>query len=142
MQTILFDWDGTLVDSIQALFETDAAICRKVGVPFDEPQIERLGLHQLLTVRVYGHDTQAGKPDPAPLQLALDLCGAVRPQDAIYVGDALDDMRMAASAGVRGVGIESMLATAEELLAAGAVESARATLEWADRFLAGHRGPG
>jgi len=30
---------------------------------------------------------QAGKPDPAPLQLALDLCGAVRPRDAIYVGE-------------------------------------------------------
>jgi len=196
MRAILFDWDGTLVDSIQALFETDAAICRKVGVPFDEaifrrtfspnwrlmyralgipeertdeavqvwastfqpdqtrpfpgigdalsrlaaagcvlgivtggsrsevePQIERLGIHRLLAVRVYGHDTQAGKPDPAPLRLALNLCGAVRPQDAIYVGDALDDMRMAAAAGVRGVGIVSMLATAEELLAAGAVES-------------------
>ena len=28
MRTILFDWDGTIVDSIGALYETDAAICR------------------------------------------------------------------------------------------------------------------
>jgi hypothetical protein len=33
-----------------------------------------------------------------------------------------------------------MLATAEELLAAGAVESASSALEWADRFLAEDRG--
>jgi len=26
VRTILFDWDGTIVDSIQALFETDGAI--------------------------------------------------------------------------------------------------------------------
>jgi phosphoglycolate phosphatase-like HAD superfamily hydrolase len=28
MRTILFDWDGTIVDSVGALYETDAAICR------------------------------------------------------------------------------------------------------------------
>ena len=209
MRAIMFDWDGTLVDSIRALFETDAAICRQVGVPFDEaifrrtfspnwrlmyrtlgipedrtdeaeqvwattfhpdqtrpfpgiedalarlaaagctlgivtggnrsevePQLERLGIDRLLTVRVYGHDTQAGKPDPAPLQLALELAGPVQPQDAVYLGDALDDMRMAVAAGVRGIGIVSMLATADELFAAGAVQSAVSVLEWADRFLA------
>lgn len=57
--------------------------------------------------------------------------------DAFYVGDALDDLRMAAAAGVRGIGIVSMLATADDLLAAGAVESAGSVVEWADRFLAG-----
>jgi len=41
MRTILFDWDGTIVDSIQALFETDGAICRQIGVPFDESIFRR-----------------------------------------------------------------------------------------------------
>ena len=209
MRTILFDWDGTIVDSIQALFETDGAICRQIGVPFDEsifrrtfspnwrlmyrslgipeervdeavlvwastfhadrtrpfpgienalerlvgagfalgivtggsraevePQFARLGIDGLLTVRVYGHDTTAGKPDPQPLRLALEMAGASRPEEAVYVGDALDDMRMAAAVGVRGVGIVSMLATPEELIAAGAVESAASVAEWVDRFLA------
>jgi phosphoglycolate phosphatase len=208
MRAILFDWDGTIVDSIQALFETDGAICRQIGVPFDEPifrrtfspnwrlmyvslgipeeradeavrvwastfhsdqtppfpgvqealarlaaagctlglvtggsraevepQLARLGIEALLTVRVYGEDTPAGKPDPRPLQLALELAGAARAEDALYIGDALDDMRMAAAAGVRGVGIVSMLAEAEELIAAGAVESAGSVVEWVDRFL-------
>ena len=90
----------------------------------------------MLTVRVYGHDTTAGKPDPQPLRLALEMAGASRPEEAVYVGDALDDMRMAAAVGVRGVGIVSMLATAEELIVAGAVESAASVAEWVDRFLA------
>jgi hypothetical protein len=46
-------------------------------------------------------------------------------------------MRMASAAGVRGVGIVSMLATAEDLIAAGAVETASSVVEWVDRFLAG-----
>jgi phosphoglycolate phosphatase len=87
-------------------------------------------------VRVYGDDTAAGKPDPQPLQLALERARASRPDDAVPVGDALDDMRMAAAAGVRGVGIVSMLATEDDLLAAGAVESASSVVEWAERFLA------
>jgi phosphoglycolate phosphatase-like HAD superfamily hydrolase len=41
MRTIFFDWDGTIVDSIQALFETDGAICRQIGVPFDEEIFRR-----------------------------------------------------------------------------------------------------
>jgi len=212
MRTILFDWDGTIVDSMEALFETTQATCRHLGLPFDreifrrtfspnwrrkyralgiteehtdeaiaiwaktyradetnsfpgvrealerlsvagqrlgivtsgdrseiEPQLARLGIDGLLTVRVYGNDTAAGKPDPRPLQLALDLAGAVRPEDAFYVGDALDDMRMAAAARVRGVGIVSMLAPDDDLRAAGAVESAGSVVDWADRFLAESR---
>ena len=46
-------------------------------------------------------------------------------------------MRMASAAGVRGVGIVSMLATAEDLIAAGAVETASSVVEWVDPFLAG-----
>jgi HAD superfamily hydrolase (TIGR01549 family) len=209
MQTILFDWDGTIVDSMGALYETTAATCRHLGLPFDEeifrrtfspnwrlkyralgiteehddeaiaiwretfradeanpfpgarealerlrgagyrlgvvtsgdrdeiePQLKRIDVDELLTVRVYGNDTVAGKPDPEPLHLALALAGGVPPESAVYVGDALDDVRMAASAGVLGVGIVSMLATDQDLRSAGAVESAGSVAEWADRFLA------
>src|SRR5450759_5846462 len=43
-----------------------------------------------------------------------DRAGIARPEDAFYVGDALDDMRMAAAAGVRGIGIVSMNTTADD----------------------------
>jgi len=208
VRTILFDWDGTIVDSMPAILQTEAAICRQLGLPFDvsifrrtfspnwrrmnralgisedrdgeanqiwtatfssdqmlpfpgiedalarlaatgytlglvtggdradiEPQLRRLGIDELMRVRVYSDDTAAGKPDPRPLQLALELAGCAHADDALYVGDALDDMRMAAAAGVRGIGIISMVATADDLLGAGASESAGSVVEWADRFL-------
>jgi phosphoglycolate phosphatase len=100
-----------------------------------EPQIERIGLDTLVSVRVYAEDAAHGKPHPGPLQLALDRAGLER-NEACYVGDALDDMRMAASAGVRGVGITSMVADAGELVAAGASEAAESVVEWSARFLA------
>jgi len=41
MKAILFDWDGTIVDSIRALYETDEAVCRRIGVPFNEAIFRR-----------------------------------------------------------------------------------------------------
>jgi phosphoglycolate phosphatase-like HAD superfamily hydrolase len=101
-----------------------------------EPQLTRLGISDLVTVGVYADDTAAGKPDPQPLLLALRRAGASAADDGLYVGDSLDDMRMAAAAGVRGVGLVSEVASAEELTAAGALELAGSVVEWADRFLA------
>jgi HAD superfamily hydrolase (TIGR01509 family) len=208
MRAIFFDWDGTIVDSMPAILETEAAICRHFGLPFDEsifrrtfspnwrllnrslgipedrdreaaqiwmatfnadqmrpfpgiedalsrlaaaghsiglvtgasrseiePLLMRLGIDELVSVRVYDGDTAAGKPDPRPLLLALKRAGVTNPEEATYVGDALDDMRMAAAAHVRGVGIVSMVANPDELLEAGASESAGSVVEWANRFL-------
>jgi phosphoglycolate phosphatase-like HAD superfamily hydrolase len=101
-----------------------------------------VGVDHFLTVRVYRDDTPEAKPHPKPLQLALDLAGGPRSADAAYIGDAFDDVRMAAALGVRGVGIESMLATADELRAAGAIETAGSVVEWVDRFLAATKVPG
>ncbi|MGA2514478.1 MAG: hypothetical protein ABSG37_12805 [Candidatus Limnocylindrales bacterium] len=44
-------------------------------------------------------------------------------------------MGIAAATGVRGIGIVSMLASTDDLRAAGASESADSVVEWADRFL-------
>jgi phosphoglycolate phosphatase len=209
VQAIFFDWDGTIVDSMPAIKEAQAELCRHVGIHFDdevfrrtfspnwrrlyrrlgipperddevaaiwvanfrpdlvepfpgvqdaidrlaeagyilglvtggdragiEPQLVRSGLDRLIGVRVYSDDTTAGKPDPRPLRLALERAGLDGGDEACYVGDALDDMRMAAAAGVRGVGIVSMVASAEDLLAAGALEAAGSVVEWTERFLA------
>jgi phosphoglycolate phosphatase len=207
-RAVLFDWDGTVVDSVPALFEADSAIARELGLPFDretfkrtfspnwrrmyrrmgvaedqveqavavwarsfdagetepfegvgralselarrgfvvgvvtsgsrcsiEPQFARLGLEAVVSVGVFGDDPVEGKPDAAPLLLALERAGGIPPAEAIYVGDALDDMRMAAAAGTRGVGIVSMLADPRELRAAGATDTAASTVAWIERFL-------
>ena len=36
MDAIVFDWDGTLMDSLAAVFEANAKVLAEFGVPFDE----------------------------------------------------------------------------------------------------------
>lgn len=47
-------------------------------------------------------DTTAHKPDPAPMQIALEKLG-LRPNEAIYVGDSRYDIQCAHNAGVQAV---------------------------------------
>ncbi len=212
MEAILFDWDGTLVDSLGAFHAANATVMKAFGLPFDEvvyrqhyvpdwrqmyvrlgipvhrldeanalwertfaagtdvvvafagaagalerlagtgavlgivtagdrevvePQLERTGLGRYLTIRVFGDDLPVHKPDPAPLRRALELAGhGHRPETSIYVGDAPTDMKMAVTAGARGVGIESVLGDPGELRAAGASEIAPSVAVWAERHLA------
>ena len=212
MEAILFDWDGTLADTLGAIYRANVEVMDALGLPFspaiyrrcfapdwrvmydrlgvpadrldeanerwwaalDEsdtelfPGIEaalrrlaaaghplgivtagrsdrvraelrRHGIESLFGVVVYGDDLVVQKPDPAPLRLALDALGLTdRPGASTYVGDTADDMRMAVAAGVRAVGVESVLGDAEELRAAGAAETAATTVEWVGRWLADH----
>ena len=96
-----------------------------------EPQLERHGLAGLLTARVYGDDPFEQKPGPGGLRHALDVLGlADHAGEAAYVGDALDDMRMAVAAGTRGIGIQTDLATDVELRDAGASEVMGSVADW------------
>lgn len=215
MQAILFDWDGTLVDSMGALHRANSAVMAAFGLPFDEvryrqhyvpdwrlmymrlgipgerldeandlwhasfamgadvvafegvvdalrrleqagsalgivtagdraivePQLERSGLGDLLTVRVYGDDLPVHKPDPAPLRLALSrLSLADHPDAAAYVGDAPTDMVMARAVGVHAIGIVSVIGDPEDLRAGGAEIVAPSVGAWvADLLAAGQR---
>jgi HAD superfamily hydrolase (TIGR01549 family) len=96
-----------------------------------EPQLVRHGLAGHLAVRVYGDDPFEPKPGPAGLRHALDALGvSEQVTETAYVGDALDDMRMAVAAGTRGIGILTDLATEAELRAAGATEVAASVSAW------------
>ena len=211
MEAILFDWDGTLVDSLGAFHRANARVMDAFGLPFDEavyrrnyvpdwrlmyvrlgipgdrideanelwhatfaagtdvvafdgaaealralrddgaqlgivtagdrsivvPQLERTGLAELLPIRVFGDDLPVHKPDPAPMRLALQMLDLEdRPEAAAYVGDAPTDMRMAAAAGSRPIGITSVLGDPDELRAAGALEIAPSVAAWAAAHLA------
>jgi HAD superfamily hydrolase (TIGR01509 family) len=210
MQAILFDWDGTLVDSLSAFHRANATVMASFGLPFDEvlyrrnyvpdwrlmylrlgvpgdrideanqlwhatfatdadviafdgvaaalerlrdagqrlgivtagdraivvPQLERTGLGELLTTRVFGDDHAVHKPDPAPLRKALELLDLTdRPDEVAYVGDAPTDMEMARAVGVHAIGITSVLGDPDELRAAGAAEVAPSVVDWVDGFL-------
>jgi HAD superfamily hydrolase (TIGR01509 family) len=211
VEAILFDWDGTLVDSLGAFHRANARVMDAFGLPFDEavyrrnyvpdwrlmyvrlgipgdrldeanelwhatfaegtdvvafdgvadalralrddgaqlgivtagdrsivvPQLERTGLADLLPTRVFGDDLPVHKPDPAPMRLALQMLDLEnRPEAAAYVGDAPTDMRMAAAAGSRPIGITSVLGDPDELRAAGALEIAPSVAAWAAAHLA------
>lgn len=59
--------------------------------------IEMYGLHQYVSFGVYHDDTDAHKPDPAPLLEAARRAG--RPPDAVlYVGDSIHDVAAANAA--------------------------------------------
>jgi phosphoglycolate phosphatase len=104
--------------------------------PIVRPQIERLGLGDLLPVRVYGDDLVEQKPDPAPLRLALERLGfAGEPTSVAYIGDSPDDMRMARAVGVHGIGVPSRLSDREQLRDAGAEDIVGSVAEWVSRAL-------
>jgi HAD superfamily hydrolase (TIGR01509 family) len=204
MDAVVFDWDGTLVDTLGALYRANVAVFGEFGIEFDEtlyrrhyapdwrlmyqrlgipaerldeanerwlehygggevrpfpgarealralraagsrlglvtaghreivePQLGATGLGAFLEMAVFGDDLPVHKPDPAPLQRALEALGvADRPQAAVYVGDAPDDMRMARAVGARAVGIASILGDPAELRAAGAEEIAVSVATW------------
>jgi HAD superfamily hydrolase (TIGR01509 family) len=210
MDAVVFDWDGTLVDTLPAILQANTEVLVEYGLSFDEAryraayvpdwrlmyqrlgmpdihleaagarwlalyraadpprpfrgvhaalrrlsaagyvlglvtaghralveeQLEHLGLLSVLEVRVCGDDPVPAKPHPAPLRRALEGLGADdRPERAIYVGDAPDDMRMARAVGARAVGIVSTLGTAADLRAAGADEVAASVADWVDALL-------
>ena len=61
-------------------------------------------LGHLFDVIVGGDETERQKPDPQPLELALDRLGASA-SDAAYVGDSPYDMTAARAAGLYAVGV-------------------------------------
>ncbi|MYT68191.1 MULTISPECIES: HAD family hydrolase [unclassified Streptomyces] len=74
-----------------------------------------------ITATASADDVDAGKPHPEPVLHALDLVGA-RPEDSVFVGDSVWDMRAGRSAGVTPVAVLSGGISRAELEAAGAAE--------------------
>lgn len=70
---------------------------------FALPVIQHLGLAQLLPVVIGGDTALARKPDPAPLQLALERLGAAGATrgSATMIGDSVVDLRAGKLLGMR-----------------------------------------
>jgi pyrophosphatase PpaX len=64
-----------------------------------------LGLSELIPVVVAMEDTEAHKPDPTPLLLALQRLGESDPSHAVYVGDAVVDVLAGKAAGMATVAV-------------------------------------
>ncbi|MFN4023878.1 MAG: HAD-IA family hydrolase [Hyphomonas sp.] len=66
-------------------------------------------------------DDGPGKPHPYMVEQAMNALGCA-PQQSLMIGDAIHDMAMGKSAGVRALGVSWGFGRADELLAAGADE--------------------
>ena len=101
-------------------------------------QLRRTGVADLLGAVVYGDDIAEQKPHPEPLRRGLAALGhAATPEKAAYLGDTLDDVRMARAAGVRAIGVQSPFFHPERFLhEAGAHEHAESVAAWVDGYLA------
>jgi phosphoglycolate phosphatase-like HAD superfamily hydrolase len=80
-------------------------------------QLRGFGLVRIFATRIYSESAEHRKPHPAPLELALRRL-RIRPEDAVYVGDAAEDILMAQRAGVRAVAVLGPFPTHERLRAA------------------------
>lgn len=66
--------------------------------------VRRWRLEKIFPVRVAMEDVRRAKPHPEPILLALRLLG-IRAEEALYVGDGVDDALAAKAACVRFVGV-------------------------------------
>lgn len=117
LQQALFDGIVPLLD---ALRDSGWALGVATGMS------DRGLVHCLATHRLTGHfvtlqtaDRHPSKPHPAMLEAALSEAGAL-PREAVMIGDTRFDMDMAASAGVRALGVAWGYHEPHELRAAGA----------------------
>lgn len=76
------------------------------------------GLDGHLPLLVAMEDTDAHKPDPEPLLLALQRLG-VRPAECVYIGDAVVDVQAARAAGMASIAVTWGAGDRDDLVAAG-----------------------
>jgi HAD superfamily hydrolase (TIGR01509 family) len=187
---ILFDWDGTLLDSFPSGFRASMAVFEHFGIPTNErhfmatyspnwyqtyrrvglpeeswttadriwleayhreppelypfarktletlkergydmglvtsgnrkrvsEELERYGLKEFFSARVYFEDTQEKKPHPAPLLTALEQMRISAAKSA-YVGDRPEDIFMGRRTGAFTVAVVSSYVSRQELEAA------------------------
>jgi len=79
-----------------------------------------LDLDDVIDAATGAADADSSKPDPDIVEVALGKA-RLRPENAVFVGDAVWDVQASAKAGLRCVGLESGGTSAAELLEAGAV---------------------
>jgi pyrophosphatase PpaX len=83
-----------------------------------ENTLKCAGLRNRLGVTVAMEDTDFHKPDPRPLLLALERIGASA-DDAVYIGDAVVDVRAALAAGMDVIAVTWGAGERADLVAAG-----------------------
>lgn len=102
---LLFSEYATLFPDIEKVIKDLHAQGIELGVVTSNTQEEMknefdtFGLTQYFKVQITASDTDLHKPNPDPIQKALDDLGANK-KETVYVGDSIYDMKSAKSCGV------------------------------------------
>lgn len=75
--------------------------------------LEQYGLAHHFDIIVTAEDTDKHKPDPAPINIALEKLGSL-PEESLMLGDTMFDILCARNAGVRSVLVGWAMAMTEE----------------------------
>jgi HAD superfamily hydrolase (TIGR01509 family) len=107
---------------VRALAAKDVRVLLATSAGPDELESLRkvLDVDDVVKDIVSGDDVEATKPDPEPVQAALEKAGT-SPEDTIFIGDSVWDVHAAKKAGVRTIGVLSGGVSAAELTEAGAI---------------------
>ena len=76
------------------------AVVTNKGTEFTGPLLRQMGLDGYFDVVVCGDTCERKKPDPMPVLHACDLLG-VTPDQALFIGDSINDAQAANAAGLR-----------------------------------------
>ncbi|MFF1572742.1 HAD family hydrolase [Leifsonia sp. NPDC058292] len=106
---------------LRALSDRGVRVVLATSAPDDELELllEALDAGDALFATTSADDVDEAKPDPGILEVALDRADAT-PSEAIMVGDAIWDLKAAARAHIRSIGLLSGGTGADELADAGA----------------------
>ena len=128
MQRYLGEYERHLLDSTRLYPGVKDALDHlrwaRLAVVTNKPErfsrriLDALGVGDRFCVILGGDSTAAGKPDPGPLRLAMERCGATA-ADTVMVGDSPVDIRAGKAAGVMTCGIAYEEAKGKQLEAAG-----------------------
>lgn len=111
------------VDLLHALAQAGIRVVLATSAPKDELDTltEVLDSDDALHATTSSDDVETAKPEPDIVNVALERAG-VDASDALFIGDAVWDMKAAGRAGVRAIGVRTGGFGADELMDAGATD--------------------
>lgn len=105
-------------EALNRLSWADLAVVSNKPERYSRPILEGLEIADRF-IAIFGEETtHAYKPDPAPLKVAMEFCGAV-PSETVMVGDSSIDIEAGRAAGVITCAVTGGYHSREQLLAAG-----------------------
>lgn len=101
-QIRLYDGVGEMLQTLRDAGLRLGIATSKSRVRLDR-DLRQTGIDALIDATICGDEVPVAKPDPAPIFAIMRLLD-VEPAGALYVGDGVNDVQAAHSAGVRAVG--------------------------------------